>query len=282
MLAESVPQIVWVAGADGSHIFLSGQWTAYTGRPANESSGMGWLHSAHPDGPRSGRRSKPCAARESGRTPPSVRSSVRLQSVADGESTAGGWCARCLDARRRRQGTVVKWIGTCTDIRPPEDCTARDPAHESRLRTAPRLESDRRCSPPAAVGPADLGSRTTARATITARQPARLRTVRRLRSAPRCIGRNWPAAEIVPRTAVERKLPCQRTAFDVDPVGRRDARQRESRRATAREQRTDRAGTDTVLRAASETGEPTGARQAIGAGRQRPHARPRSSAARAS
>ncbi len=131
MLAESVPQIVWVAGADGSHIFLSGQWTAYTGRPANESSGMGWLHSVHPTDREQALETLRNA--QSGRMPSAME--CRLQG-ADGEFH--WWLVRALPMLDD-DGKVLKWFGTCTDIHHLKQAEL-DVATSHRA----RLESDRR------------------------------------------------------------------------------------------------------------------------------------------
>jgi PAS domain-containing protein len=49
LLAESMPQIVWVALPDGLNIYLNQQWVNYTGLSLEESYGNGWIKSFHPD-----------------------------------------------------------------------------------------------------------------------------------------------------------------------------------------------------------------------------------------
>jgi len=48
-LAESMPQIVWAAGADGRNIYFNQQWVDYTGLTLEESFGDGWIKPFHPD-----------------------------------------------------------------------------------------------------------------------------------------------------------------------------------------------------------------------------------------
>jgi PAS domain S-box-containing protein len=48
-LAESLPQLIWTCGSNGLCDYLSPQWVAYTGIPAAEQLGLGWLAQLHPD-----------------------------------------------------------------------------------------------------------------------------------------------------------------------------------------------------------------------------------------
>ncbi len=48
-MANGVPALVWVAGTDGRMTFLNDQWLEFTGRPAEEGLGNGWLEDIHPD-----------------------------------------------------------------------------------------------------------------------------------------------------------------------------------------------------------------------------------------
>lgn len=49
LLAEAMPQIVWITDADGRNIFLNQQWVNYTGLPLEESYGNNWIAPFHPD-----------------------------------------------------------------------------------------------------------------------------------------------------------------------------------------------------------------------------------------
>jgi PAS domain S-box-containing protein len=48
-LTESLPQLVWTCLPDGWCDYLSPQWTAYTGIPAEKQLGHAWLEQIHPD-----------------------------------------------------------------------------------------------------------------------------------------------------------------------------------------------------------------------------------------
>ena len=48
-LAEALPLLVWTCTPDGECDYLSRQWVAYTGRPAEEQLGYGWAEHIHPD-----------------------------------------------------------------------------------------------------------------------------------------------------------------------------------------------------------------------------------------
>lgn len=107
-LAESLPQLIWTCVGEGTCDYLSPQWVAYTGRPAREQLGYGWLEQVHPD---------------------------------DREATAKNWAlaserTRAFDGEFRirrfdgiyhwfrtravpicdEQGRLLKWFGSNTDI----------------------------------------------------------------------------------------------------------------------------------------------------------------------
>jgi PAS domain S-box-containing protein len=49
LLAEAMPQIVWITEADGRNTFFNQQWIEYTGLSQEESYGDGWNKPFHPD-----------------------------------------------------------------------------------------------------------------------------------------------------------------------------------------------------------------------------------------
>ncbi len=48
-LIESLPQFIWTCTGDGLCDYLSPQWIKYTGIPAHQQLGFGWLEQVHPD-----------------------------------------------------------------------------------------------------------------------------------------------------------------------------------------------------------------------------------------
>ncbi|MBE7197166.1 MAG: PAS domain-containing protein [Parafilimonas terrae] len=107
-LAQGIPQLVWRAAIDGSCIWSSPQWLAYTGQSAGGSLGWGWLEAVHPDdvGPAQ------AAWREAAVTG-QLSYEHRLCSAA-GERYR--WFQTRATAVRDGQGRIVEWLGTSTDI----------------------------------------------------------------------------------------------------------------------------------------------------------------------
>jgi PAS domain S-box-containing protein len=48
-MANSLPQLIWTCAPDGSCDFLSPQWAQFTGIPAAQQLGFGWLQCVHPE-----------------------------------------------------------------------------------------------------------------------------------------------------------------------------------------------------------------------------------------
>lgn len=48
-MAEALPGVIWTATADGEIDYANGYFLEYTGTPAEESAGGGWLNALHPD-----------------------------------------------------------------------------------------------------------------------------------------------------------------------------------------------------------------------------------------
>ncbi len=108
MLAESMPQIVWITRADGRNIYFNQQWVDYTGLSLFDSYGDGWNKPFHPQDQKLAWDAWKEATNTN--TVYSIESRLRR---ADGEYK---WFlvrgVPILDA----DGTIVKWFGTCTDI----------------------------------------------------------------------------------------------------------------------------------------------------------------------
>lgn len=107
-LAESLPQLIWATDATGYCDFLSRQWVAYTGVPAEPQLGFGWLEQVHPED-RQGLKDAWAAAVASGRD---FHADFRIRRH-DGKF-------RWFDARgvphRDEKGNVVRWFGANTDV----------------------------------------------------------------------------------------------------------------------------------------------------------------------
>jgi PAS domain S-box-containing protein len=107
-LVDALPQLVWAAARDGACDYFSNQWTEYTGVPARELLGWLWMEVLHPDDREPTRQFwKDSVA---GRHPYDVEYRVRRR---DG---VYGWFKTRGVPIRNSDGTICKWIGSCTDI----------------------------------------------------------------------------------------------------------------------------------------------------------------------
>ena len=123
LLAESMPQLVWVTRPDGWNTYFNQQWVDYTGLTLEESFGHGWNKPFHPDDQQ--------------------RSWDVWQNATKNKATYS------LECRLRRhdgvykwwlihgvpvsddQGIILKWFGTCTDIDDMKQAeVARQKAHK--------------------------------------------------------------------------------------------------------------------------------------------------------
>lgn len=121
LLAESLPQLVWTCQSDGQYDFLSRQWVEYTGIPAEDQLGLGWLHQVHPDD---------CErVMDAWKAAIQSNSDFRLEFRIRRHDGIYRWfdtrAVRLLDA----EGQTIKWFGSNTDI------DERKRAEESQLRT---------------------------------------------------------------------------------------------------------------------------------------------------
>ncbi|HEY6552919.1 MAG TPA: PAS domain S-box protein, partial [Vicinamibacteria bacterium] len=108
LLAEAMPQMVWVTRPDGWTLWFNQQWMAYTGLTLEESVGHGWIKPFHPDD--QGRAQDAWREAWAGCRPYSLESRLRR---ADG--VYRWWLIRAVPFRGAA-GEVLKWFGTCTDI----------------------------------------------------------------------------------------------------------------------------------------------------------------------
>ena len=108
MLAESIPQIVWIANAGGKTTYINKRWSEMTGMPMSESVGSGWVESVHPDD------RDPCYEKwqkcvASGET---FEIEYRLHDAHKGYR----WYLDRAVPLRDEKGIIQQWFGTCTDI----------------------------------------------------------------------------------------------------------------------------------------------------------------------
>jgi len=108
LLAEAMPQIVWITRSDGGNIFFNKQWVDYTGLTLEESYGNGWINPFHPDD-----RQRAWDAWQNAITNMATYSLECCLRRFDGEYK--WWLIRGVPLKDA-YGVVLKWFGTCTDI----------------------------------------------------------------------------------------------------------------------------------------------------------------------
>jgi PAS domain S-box-containing protein len=133
-LAEAMPQLVWTCTQDGQCDYLSPQWVEFTGIPASEQIGYGWMERVHPD--------------DQAGLKMTWESSIQTEKELDTEFRIrrhdGEYCwfkTRAVPVRDEA-GKVIKWYGSNTDInelRLAQDAQRTFAAIEERQRLAREL-----------------------------------------------------------------------------------------------------------------------------------------------
>lgn len=108
VLADSLPQIVWLAGTDGKAEYMNARWYEYTGADATASMYEGWRACVHPDDLSDVLAKRDITLRNG--TP--YENQMRIRG-ADG--TYRWFLARSVPLRDD-EGAISSWLGTCTDI----------------------------------------------------------------------------------------------------------------------------------------------------------------------
>jgi PAS domain S-box-containing protein len=107
-LAETVPQIVWVARPDGWNTYFNQRWVDYTGLTLEESHGHGWNKPLHPD--------DLMRARDAWESAVHAGSGYSLECrLRRADGVYHWWLLRGVPLVDET-GQITKWHGTCTDI----------------------------------------------------------------------------------------------------------------------------------------------------------------------
>ncbi|HEU4323203.1 MAG TPA: PAS domain-containing protein [Roseiflexaceae bacterium] len=107
-LADAMPQLVWATDADGAHFYFNQRWYDYTGMTEDESLGFGFAKALHPDDRERTLRQWQRAWRDS----EGYEIEYRFRRHDGVYQWFIGRAVPVADA----SGTVVEWIGTCTNI----------------------------------------------------------------------------------------------------------------------------------------------------------------------
>ena len=108
LVTEQMPQIVWMASANGAHLYFNPRWYEFTGLSSAESLGSGWAKPLHPDDADHA-QIRWQHSLDTG-APYEVEYRFRRH---DGEYH---WFLVRALALRDEYGRIAKWFGTCTDI----------------------------------------------------------------------------------------------------------------------------------------------------------------------
>lgn len=107
-LADAMPQMVWSTMPDGAHDYFNAQWYAFTGVPLGSTDGEGWNGMFHPDD-----QDRAWAQwRHSLETGEPYEIEYRLRRH---DGVYRWTLGRALPVRDR-DGRIIRWVGTCTDI----------------------------------------------------------------------------------------------------------------------------------------------------------------------
>lgn len=108
ILTDVMPQIVWSTRPDGFHDYYNERWYEFTGVPRGSTDGEGWAGLFHEeDQPEAWRRWR--HALETGET---YEVEYRLRH----SSGQYRWTIGRAQPVRDKNGQIVRWVGTCTDI----------------------------------------------------------------------------------------------------------------------------------------------------------------------
>lgn len=110
VLLEAIPDIVWMAAADGRVEYANRRWFEYTGLQLDQATHLGWNHLLHPDD-----RDRTYAAWEQADNGNTVfEIEHRLRRAADASYR---WhLVRAVPLRNPATGEILSWFGTFTDI----------------------------------------------------------------------------------------------------------------------------------------------------------------------
>lgn len=107
-LADTMPQMVWATRPDGFHDYYNARWYDFTGVPAGSTDGEGWNNMFHPED----QERAWTLWRHSLETGEPYQIEYRLRH----HSGTYRWTLGRALPIRDASGTILRWIGTCTDI----------------------------------------------------------------------------------------------------------------------------------------------------------------------
>ncbi|MGJ9419591.1 ATP-binding protein [Massilia sp. CMS3.1] len=107
-LANTIPQLAWMAQADGAIVWFNERWYDYTGTTPDGATGWGWQDTVEPD-------ALP-AMLEQWRASIGSGAPFEMEYPIRGADGHYRWFLTRVNAVRDRSGQVVRWFGTNTDV----------------------------------------------------------------------------------------------------------------------------------------------------------------------
>jgi PAS domain S-box-containing protein len=135
-LVDAIPQFVWIMRPNGAAAYANQRWRDYTGKTSEQIQGDGWLQFIHPDDRPRVQEAWQIAVR----TGTLYEVEHRIQ-----EGSTGGyrWFLARSIPYQDTQGTILYWVGTCTDIDEQKRAEQRQKGSEENWRvlaeTVPQL-----------------------------------------------------------------------------------------------------------------------------------------------
>ncbi len=105
---RAIPHIVWVSDRNGNITYLNERWSAFTGQTQTQALGQGWVDAIHPDD----------VSPTLSHWQTSVHSGLDFEREyrLRGRDGAYAWFVGRGLPERDADGTITRWLGTCTDI----------------------------------------------------------------------------------------------------------------------------------------------------------------------
>jgi PAS domain S-box-containing protein len=105
-LADSIPELIWTATAEGLSDYYNQHTADYSGRPVDQLGPTGWVSLLHPE-------EQPTAAR---RWLESVATGAPFEGIYRLRRSDGQYRWHLVRARQLADGNVLRWFGACTDV----------------------------------------------------------------------------------------------------------------------------------------------------------------------
>jgi PAS domain S-box-containing protein len=107
-MADSIPQLVWTAAANGALDYVNARWIEYCGLPSTEALGSRWEAVVHPD--------DLAGMAEAWRTSLSASETYTVEARIRGQDGGYRWFLNRAVPLRDAAGRILRWFGSSTDI----------------------------------------------------------------------------------------------------------------------------------------------------------------------